>query len=238
MRILSFDTSASELHLSLLTDKEPVYERVLGSASNERQEVASLLMPEIARGFEEVGWKKSELDAVVVGIGPGSFTGIRVSVITGRSICQILKLPLIGVSLLEAHYYSLGIDDPAAVIVGSTPPQCFHGVFQRTADDPASALLPPAVARAEVIAEALKDFPTWYADEKASASLGNADVLPLPKLKNVGTIQAQLAWDRVSLRDLSAETFAWQKVLPLYLRSPSVTLKRNYAPANPANESR
>lgn len=238
MRILSFDTSTGDLHLSLLVDRKPVFERLTTPASAERQEVAQLIMPEVDRAFREAGWKKNELELVVVGVGPGSFTAIRVAVITARTLAQIFNLPLIGIPLLETYYCATGVEQPAAVVLGSTPPSCFYAGYARTSTDPVDAQLKPSMAAASAIPEHLNGFAQWFLDEKAAKLLGEHAHQPLPKLKNVGTIQAQLAWDRLSLNGFATEPLSWQNVLPLYLRSPSVTIKKNYAPANPANEPR
>lgn len=238
MRILSFDTSASDLHVSLLQERVPVFERLAAPSSAERQEVAQLIMPEIDRAFSEAGWSKSSLDLVVVGVGPGSFTGIRIAVIAARTICQIFKLPLIPINLLETSYAAMDTREPAAVVIGTTSPQCFYAAYKATEHNPVDARLEPSVAAASAIPDALESFSQWFLDEKAAKLLGEHPHVLLPKLKNVGTIQAQLAWDRLSLNSFATETFVWQNVLPLYLRSPSVTIKQNYAPPNPANEPR
>lgn len=229
MRILSFDTSSFELHLSLLEDRAPVLERVMTPDSAERQEVASQIMPEIDRALRDAGWDKKSLNAVVVGVGPGSFTGIRIAVITARTICQILQLPLAGVSLLEA-YASTFPTESAAVILASTSNQFFYASYGKPT-------IQPKCGNAVAVQSDLSGLHTWFGDEKSVAAFPDR-VQPLPKLKNIGTSQAQLAFDRLSLNGFSTETFAWQKVLPLYLRNPSVTIKTNYAAPNPAHESR
>lgn len=238
MRILSFDTSTGDLHLSLLIDREPVFERLVQPSSIERQEVAQLIMPEIDRAFHEAKWRKNELELVVVGVGPGSFTSIRVAVITARTLAQIFKLPLVGVTLLDTYYFATGVKEPAAIVLGSTPPSCFYASFGPSPSDPVDGHLKPSVAPVAVLKDHLGALAACFADEKAAKLLGEYPHQPLPKLKNVGTIQAQLAWDRLSLNGFALETFAWQNVLPLYIRDPSVTIKKNYAPAHPANEPR
>lgn len=52
-----------------------------------------------------VGW--SDLTAIAVGIGPGNFTGVRLSVSAARGLALGLKIPVHGVSRLEASAYSL-----------------------------------------------------------------------------------------------------------------------------------
>lgn len=238
LRILSFDTSSHELHLSLLSDREPLLERVVAPSSGERQEVASLLMPEIDGAFKEAGWKKSDAHIVVVGVGPGSFTGIRVAVITARTICQIFQLPLVGISLLECYYASSLRTEPAAVVLSSTSNQFFFGAYESNTERLAHAVVPPASGTREALEAAITDVPFWFGDPKTQAAFSQREVSDLPKLKNIGTIQAQLAFDRLSLCGFATETFAWQNVLPLYLRSPSMTIKKNYAAQDPAHEPR
>lgn len=237
MRILSFDTSSSELHLSLLSDRDPILEREFVPTSGERQEVASILMAEIAVAFKDAGWKQSDVEAVVVGVGPGSFTGIRIAVITARTICQIFRVPLVGVSLLECLYTACDSADPAAIVLGSTSAQFFFGGYERLSSGGVGTVVQPSCGSAEIAEAQLAGLQDWFLDDKAASAFSHRSAKPLPKLKNVGTIQAQVAIDRLSLNGFSVETFAWQNVLPLYLRSPSVTIKKSYAAPNPAHES-
>lgn len=51
---------------------------------------------------KEKNWKLSELDAIVVTSGPGSYTGLRIGVSTSKGLCYALKKPLIAVNTLES----------------------------------------------------------------------------------------------------------------------------------------
>ncbi len=63
---------------------------------------AERLMPMIDEVLAEAGVTFSDLSAIGVGIGPGNFTGIRISVAAARGLALALDIPAIGVSLLEA----------------------------------------------------------------------------------------------------------------------------------------
>ncbi len=46
-------------------------------------------------------------DLVLVGLGPGSFTGVRIAVSSARTISQLLKIPVIGIDSLSLYAYSI-----------------------------------------------------------------------------------------------------------------------------------
>jgi tRNA threonylcarbamoyladenosine biosynthesis protein TsaB len=78
-------------------------ERVLASALEPMGKgQAERLMGLLAEVMAEGGAELSDLDAIGVGIGPGNFTGIRISVSAARGLALALGRPAVGVSLLEA----------------------------------------------------------------------------------------------------------------------------------------
>ena len=121
--ILSFDTSAAHCVAALLIGDRVVAarEEVMSNGQAER------LMGLLANVLEDarIGW--SDLTAIGVGIGPGNFTGIRISVAAARGLALGLGIPAVGVSTLEA--VAFGHKCPVTAIVDAKRGQVYAQDF-------------------------------------------------------------------------------------------------------------
>lgn len=144
--ILGFDTSAAHCAAALLSG-----DRVLAARTEQMDRgQAERLMPLLQEVLTEGGAGWRDLDTIGVGIGPGNFTGIRISVAAARGLALALEIPAVGVSTLDAMALDAGfvvtaIRAPADMLYS----QCPGGatVLSALEDMP----LPPARAEACVI---------------------------------------------------------------------------------------
>jgi tRNA threonylcarbamoyladenosine biosynthesis protein TsaB len=79
------------------------------------REHASHLLPAIAMALDRAGITAGDLDGIVVGKGPGSFTGVRIAAATARGLAAALNVPLWPRSSLAAAAVSDGVEIPDGV---------------------------------------------------------------------------------------------------------------------------
>jgi len=108
--VLGFDTSAAHCAAALVSG-----DRVLAQVSEDMAKgQAERLMPLLEQVLAQGGAAWSDLAAIGVGIGPGNFTGIRISVAAARGLSLGLGVPAIGVSVFEARAH--GLPRPLTVV--------------------------------------------------------------------------------------------------------------------------
>ena len=108
--ILNIDTATE--HASVCLSKDEVVLEVI--ESNEQKNHASFVQPAIQQLMMRTSWQLSDIDAVAVTSGPGSYTGLRVGLSSAKGICYALDKPLILINTLEVmaesilvHYQSI-----------------------------------------------------------------------------------------------------------------------------------
>lgn len=102
LRTLSIDTSTARGSVALLEGPEVVGELRLFS----QQTHSARLLASVEYLLKNVGWELPELNLIAVGIGPGSFTGIRIGVSTALALAQSLSCPFATASGLDALAHS------------------------------------------------------------------------------------------------------------------------------------
>jgi tRNA threonylcarbamoyl adenosine modification protein YeaZ len=93
MLILAFDTATDVATSALVDDGEVLGERISRAVT---------LLEDVDALLRQAGMHTADLDALAVGIGPGSFTGVRIGLSTARGLALALGIPAAGVSTLDA----------------------------------------------------------------------------------------------------------------------------------------
>ncbi|MDP2927407.1 MAG: tRNA (adenosine(37)-N6)-threonylcarbamoyltransferase complex dimerization subunit type 1 TsaB [Candidatus Omnitrophota bacterium] len=96
MKILGIDTTTARLCLGLYVDGK-FYEYSLQVGRS----LSALLVPAIQRVIRAVGLKIADIDYFACGLGPGSFTGMRIGLATIKGLSVVKNKPVIGISTLD-----------------------------------------------------------------------------------------------------------------------------------------
>jgi tRNA threonylcarbamoyl adenosine modification protein YeaZ len=96
--VLAIDTSTPAVTAGVVAGGELVAERVTVDARAH----AERLTPNVLAALADAGYSMADLDAVVVGCGPGPFTGLRVGMATASAYGHALAIPVYGVCSLDA----------------------------------------------------------------------------------------------------------------------------------------
>ena len=197
------DPRADAVGVELLAQRATVDARAHGE----------LLGPSIAAVLAEVGARPADLGAVVAGLGPGPFTGLRVGLVTAASMGQALAIPTYGVCSLDG----IGglTSDLTLVATDARRREIYWAVY-----DHGIRVTEPAVNRPADV-PALLELLTGDVDPRTAAGDGArmyADVLGLP-LGPQPLYPSALALARVAAGRVRARE-SGEILNPLYLRRP------------------
>lgn len=124
--ILGFDTSTSACRVAVLQGNQ-----LLAAHSEDmRRGQAERLLVLCEETLAACDLQTSDLTAIGVGIGPGNFTGIRISVAAARGLALGLGVPAIGVSSFEALRF--GIQGPCACAIDARRAQVYLQTFDES----------------------------------------------------------------------------------------------------------
>jgi len=112
MRILAFDTATPATTVALSGVGNVVCTARDDPPPGERPGHATRLLPLTAMVMERAGDGWDGVDRIAVGVGPGTFTGLRIGIATARALARARSIPLVGVSTLQ----SLALAGPRAAV--------------------------------------------------------------------------------------------------------------------------
>jgi tRNA threonylcarbamoyladenosine biosynthesis protein TsaB len=102
VKILAFDTATPATAVALSGVGDAVFTARHDPLPGERPGHATRLLPLLARVMDRAGVGWGDVDRLAVGVGPGTFTGLRIGIATARALARARSLPLIGVSTLQS----------------------------------------------------------------------------------------------------------------------------------------
>ena len=136
--ILSIETSGDVCSVALLENKVLLSEHIF----LHRMHLSEILLSHVKEVLREFNFTLEDVTDFAVGIGPGSFTGTRIGVMTMKTLTSLASKPLWGVGSLEATAYEY-LGAIGALVVPIIPCRrgiVFAGAYDVSADYPAEML--------------------------------------------------------------------------------------------------
>jgi tRNA threonylcarbamoyladenosine biosynthesis protein TsaB len=198
--LLAFDTATSAVTVAVADG-----ERVLASVTTiDARRHAELLAPAIVAVLAEAGLDRSELTAIAVGVGPGPFTGLRVGLVTARTLGAVLAVPVLGVCTHDHLALASGLTGEFRVITDARRKEVHWSAYEsvdglRRVDGPHVERPDTAAWRGPAVGEGARIYSASFPDARE----------PLHP-----TAGALAAWVAGGLPTLDPS--------PLYLRRPDV----------------
>jgi len=215
MRVLAIDTSTTRIVTGVLDYTGDAIATVAEKSVPGQVSHGELLAPNIQEVLFRTRVTPQELDAVVVGLGPGPYTGLRVGIVTGASMADALKIPAYGVCSLDA----VAARSSSAVLVVSDArrKEIYYGVY----DGRGERVAGPDVGKPDRVLEDVRRF------EVATVLNAGADKY-LDQLAELGVPIEETFPTAESLLRTALRTDAFgaspEPLTPLYLRRPDAKL--------------
>lgn len=127
MKILALDSSGLVASVAVVEDETLLAEYTV----NYKKTHSQTLLPMIHEIAGMIDLDLTEIDAIAVAAGPGSFTGLRIGSATAKGLGLALEKPLIGVPTIEGLAYNLwGIGGLICPIMDARRNQVYAGIYQ------------------------------------------------------------------------------------------------------------
>ncbi len=234
MPTLTLDTATASPSLALVRDDRPTAELWLGPEPGSGRRVLEAVHGLLAAAGRSAG----DIDGVVVGVGPGGFTGLRIGIATALGLGQALGVPVTGASSLEALALGIGEAAPPGAVVApvldARRRELFAAAYRTGPDGGLEELVPPSALAPADLAEILSGLggEVWLGGEGLDAG---GDDLAAPRLRRLppGATAHRIRAAALARRVAAG---AGLPARPVYARLPDAEVNRRAAAAVAAGE--
>lgn len=214
MKILGIDTTTKFLCMGIY-DNAKVYEYT----QEVGRRLSSLLAVTIERVLDALGWLPSDIDYFACGLGPGSFTGMRVGLAAIKGLSFSLNKPIVGISTLDILARNVSLNNATVAPIIDAKRNLIYCSIYKTKGGIQKRTMPYMLLSEEDFLKKLKDNSVFLGDgvslykEKILKEIKGATVLAqdywYPKAGNIIT----LALEKIRSKELDSPF----KIKPIYL---------------------
>ncbi|MFD5734450.1 MULTISPECIES: tRNA (adenosine(37)-N6)-threonylcarbamoyltransferase complex dimerization subunit type 1 TsaB [Streptomyces] len=230
MLLLALDTATPAVTVALHDGSGVLAE----SRQVDARRHGELLLPAVDRVLAEAGRKLDAVSDIVVGVGPGPYTGLRVGLVTAATFGAVLGVPVHGLCTLDGLAHAAGLTEPFIVATDARRKEVYWARYEPgtapgepgTPSRPVTRLTEPAV-----------DRPADIADEVAGVPAVGAGALLYDTVFTGVRRDGPEHQSAAALAALAAQKLAAGEEMlppqPLYLRRPDAQVPANYKVVTP-----
>ena len=226
MIVLGIDSSTQVNTIALLQDGQLLCEAILNTRKNHSQR----LMPMIDILLKEAGLTIENVDGVAVSSGPGSFTGLRIGMTTGKALAWSRNKPLVGIPSLDGVAFNAqGVTGTICPILNAKRNEVYtalykmvKGELQRISDYMAVEPLElikrlQNQSQVTLLGDGIEEFISIFAENLGDRLAVPSSANRLPRASHI----AYLGWRRL----LKGEADDVINLAPLYVRKADAEIK-------------
>ena len=230
--ILGIDTATADVVVAVVRAGDVIWEGREPPSRKDRPRHAETLLAAVERAVEAAGgWEAIGL--VGLGVGPGTFTGLRVGIATGRALAQATGVEIAPVTSLAALACGIANRDrrPGLALIDARRDELFAGLYG--ADD--EPIWQPFVAAPEAITERAAGLPAppLAAGDGSLRFRHRLEAAGVEVLPDSDRAHRMAARHICALAD-RAPRLRPEQVTPIYLRKPDAEVWREQRAGEPA----
>jgi len=222
MNILTIDTAFDTMYLTIGTDEKVEEYKILENTKEKYH--SAFIIPEIINLLKKTGRLVKDIDALGVNIGPGSFTGLRVSVTIARTMAQNLNIPVVGVSSLQILSLFNNSNKQSLCLLDAKKGKVYVGIYFPDGSEAKS----PTTIGYENISELIKNSNYFLITDKIISEkldlTGVENIIIDKILSGYENFLAKLSYNY--LKQENIEQYKWFNLKPLYIQPPPITMPK------------
>ena len=207
MLVLAIDTATPAVTAGVVELSADAVLLRAARVEHDARKHAELLMPAVQAVCGDAGTSLRDIDAVVVGAGPGPFTGLRVGMVTAAALGDALGIPVHGVCSLDAIAVDAAGEGPLLVVTDARRREVYWAAYDESGD----RIDGPHVQAPAEVAERARELGAVAAAGGSAASVGTP-VRPPDSPSPTGLVAVAAPVLRAGA--------APEPLVPLYLRRP------------------
>jgi tRNA threonylcarbamoyladenosine biosynthesis protein TsaB len=224
MKILALDTSTAQGSVALIEGHTTKF----NTSSGEQKKHSEVVHAFIEQGLQHLNWKVSEIDLFATTVGPGSFTGIRVSINSAKSFAFVFNKPVVGVdSLLNLAHLNSGKGtgtDLITCMINAYKNMVYFGQY-RCENGKIIVVTQPTVVRVQdlgtvitqptvVVGDGYMTYEPHFSESIRPFFQRPETLFDYPTAQMTGQLALQI-WTHQK----ATSAFEWNLISPLYLRA-------------------